>query len=443
MVMNARRAISPAQILVVGFISVILLGTLLLMLPFATPDGQGLTFIDALFMATSAVCVTGLVVVDVGDGLTEFGHVVLLMLLQVGGIGFMTVATMMAILLGKRISIKDRMLLKEALNQNSLEGIVRLSIGIVVVALGIETVGAIILAIEFLPFMPWTDAVYYGIFHSISAFNNGGFDLFGNSLINFQDHYMIQLTIAVLYILGGFGYIVLLNFGQTRFSFQKLSLHSKLVVITSSVLLVFSMVVIAWIEFGRSGMAHLDWHTRILNSFFLGATARSGGFTTLDLTVLSSATIYFVILMMFIGGSPGSTAGGIKTTTVAVAAMLVYHVIRGRNEVTVFYRTISTDFVIKSFVLIMLAVTTVMLSTFLLTLTEQAEFLAILFESVSAFATVGLSMGLTSELTDVGKFIVSLTMFAGRVGPLTFFFALSQRATKPGFRYPEDRIMIG
>jgi trk system potassium uptake protein TrkH len=204
------------------------------------------------------------------------------------------------------------------------------------------------------------------------------------------------------------------------------------------------MVVIALIEFNKSGMAYLEWHTRILNSFFLGATARSGGFTTLDLTVLSNATIYFVILMMFIGGSPGSTAGGIKTTTVAVAALLVYHMIRGRSEVTVFYRTISTDFVIKSFVLIMLAVTTVMVSTFLLTLTEQADFLVLLFESVSAFATVGLSMGITAELTDVGKFIVSLTMFAGRVGPLTFFFALSQRAfTKPGFRYPEDRIMIG
>jgi trk system potassium uptake protein TrkH len=441
--MNVGRAISPAQILVVGFISVILLGTLLLMLPLATPDGQGLSFIDALFMATSAVCVTGLVVVNVGDGLTEFGHVVLLVLLQIGGIGFMTVATMMAILLGKRISIKDRMLLKEALNQNSLEGIVRLSIGIVVVAFGIEAVGALILAIEFLPYMSWKDAVYYGIFHSISAFNNGGFDLFGNSLINFRDNYIIQLTIAILYILGGFGYIVLLNFGQTRFDFHKFSLHSKLVVVTSAILLLVSMIVIALIEFSRPSLAELDWHTRILNSFFLGATARSGGFTTIDLATLSSATLYFVILMMFIGGSPGSTAGGIKTTTVAVAALLVYHVIRGRNEVSVFYRTISTDFVIKSFVLIMLAVTTVMVSTFILTITEQADFLVLLFESVSAFATVGLSMGMTAELTDAGKFVVALTMFAGRVGPLTFFFALSQRTAKPGYRYPEDRIIIG
>jgi trk system potassium uptake protein len=441
--MNVGRAISPAQILVVGFISVILLGTLLLMLPFATPDGQGLSFIDALFMATSAVCVTGLVVVNVGDGLTEFGHVVLLMLLQIGGIGFMTVATMMAILLGKRISIKDRMLLKEALNQNSLEGIVRLSIGIVVVAFGIEAVGAVILAIEFLPYMSWKDAVYYGIFHSISAFNNGGFDLFGNSLINFRDNYIIQLTIAILYILGGFGYIVLLNFGQTRFNFHKFSLHSKLVVVTSAILLLVSMIIIALIEFGQSSLANLDWHTRILNSFFLGATARSGGFTTIDLATLTSATLYFVILMMFIGGSPGSTAGGIKTTTVAVAALLVYHVIRGRNEVSVFYRTISTDFVIKSFVLIMLAVTTVMVSTFILTITEQADFLVLLFESVSAFATVGLSMGITAELTTEGKFVVALTMFAGRVGPLTFFFALSQRTAKPGYRYPEDRIIIG
>ena len=441
--MNVGRAISPAQILVVGFISVILLGTLLLMLPLATPDGQGLSFIDALFMATSAVCVTGLVVVNVGDGLTEFGHVVLLVLLQIGGIGFMTVATMMAILLGKRISIKDRMLLKEALNQNSLEGIVRLSIGIVVVAFGIEAVGALILAIEFLPYMSWKDAVYYGIFHSISAFNNGGFDLFGNSLINFRDNYTIQLTIAILYILGGFGYIVLLNFGQTRFDFQKFSLHSKLVVVTSAILLLVSMIVIALIEFSRPSLAELDWHTRILNSFFLGATARSGGFTTIDLATLSSATLYFVILMMFIGGSPGSTAGGIKTTTVAVAALLVYHVIRGRNEVSVFYRTISTDFVIKSFVLIMLAVTTVMVSTFILTITEQADFLVLLFESVSAFATVGLSMGITADLTAEGKFVVALTMFAGRVGPLTFFFALSQRTAKPGYRYPEDRIIIG
>jgi trk system potassium uptake protein TrkH len=203
------------------------------------------------------------------------------------------------------------------------------------------------------------------------------------------------------------------------------------------------MIVIALIEFSRPSLAELDWHTRILNSFFLGATARSGGFTTIDLATLSSATLYFVILMMFIGGSPGSTAGGIKTTTVAVAALLVYHVIRGRNEVSVFYRTISTDFVIKSFVLIMLAVTTVMVSTFILTITEQADFLVLLFESVSAFATVGLSMGITADLTAEGKFVVALTMFAGRVGPLTFFFALSQRTAKPGYRYPEDRIIIG
>jgi trk system potassium uptake protein TrkH len=222
-----------------------------------------------------------------------------------------------------------------------------------------------------------------------------------------------------------------------------MSLHTKLVLVVSAILLVSATVIIWLLEYQHFAAQGMTWPTQVLNSFFQGATVRTAGFNSVDLTVLADGTIYLMMLLMFIGASSVSTGGGIKTTTAAVAAMLVYHVIRGRNEIVVFGRTISTDFVIKSFVLIMLSVTVVMISTFVLLLTESAGFLVVLFESVSAFATVGLSLGLTPELSTAGKVMIIVTMFAGRVGPLTLFFAMSKQIQQRGYRHPEDKIIIG
>jgi trk system potassium uptake protein TrkH len=434
--------LSPARILVGGFTLVSILGALLLMLPMATVDQQGLAFIDAWFMATSAVCVTGLAVITPRTDLTMFGQLVILFLIQIGGIGFMTIASMMAVLLGKRISIRDRLLLKEALNQQSLDGIV-LVIAIVVATVAIELVGAIVLTAQFWGQMPPAQAVYYGIFHAISAFNNAGFDLFGNSLVDFSQQYVIQTTIAGLIIVGGLGYIVMLNVVQTRFRFAKMTVHSKIVLMTSAVLLVVATLVFWALEWRNTIFQHQSIDYIVMNSFFQSVSLRTAGFNTVDLMQLRDATVYFMIFVMFIGASPGSTGGGIKTTTLAVAVLLVYHVIRGRKEVTVFYRTITQDFVIKSFVLIMLSVFMVMLTTFVLTMSESRAFLPLLFESVSAFATVGLSLGVTPELTPFGKVMIIVTMLAGRVGPLTLFFAMSNQAATTGYRYPEDKIIIG
>jgi len=438
-----RRLFTPAQLLVAGYAIVTLLGAMFFMLSFATTDGQGLSFVDALFMSASAVCVTGLAVVSPSADLTVFGQTVLMLLIQVGGIGFMTIASMMAILLGRRISIRDRLLLKEALNQHSLDGIVRLVMAITIATLAIEVLGGLILAVEFMPYMPGGTALYFGFFHAVSAFNNAGFDLFGDSLVRFQENGIVQLTIAGLFMLGGLGYIVLLNVIQTRGQFSKMSLHTKLVLVVSAILLVSATVIIWLLEYQHFAAQGMTWPTQVLNSFFQGATVRTAGFNSVDLTVLADGTIYLMMLLMFIGASSVSTGGGIKTTTAAVAAMLVYHVIRGRNEIVVFGRTISTDFVIKSFVLIMLSVTVVMISTFVLLLTESAGFLVVLFESVSAFATVGLSLGLTPELSTAGKVMIIVTMFAGRVGPLTLFFAMSKQIQQRGYRHPEDKIIIG
>ena len=434
---------SPAQILVGGFAACILIGTLLLMLPFAVTSGVALSFMDALFMATSAVCVTGLAVVDPGSQLSMFGQIVLMLLFQLGGLGFMTLASMMAILLGKRITIKERLLLKEALNQNSLQGIVRLVQYIILVSLGIEAIGALFLAIAFNDHMPLSQAIYFGIFHAISAFNNAGFDLFSNSLINYQTHIGVQLTVVALLVAGGLGFIVLLNIYQQRQHLSKLTVHSKLTIVTSLSLLIGATLIIFALEYNQNALAHLSIGHQLLNSFFQSASARSAGLSTVNLAHLNDATLLLIILLMFVGSSPGSTGGGVKTTTIAIAVLMVWNVLRGRSEISVFYRTISSRIIIKALVLITLSVSLILVMTTLLTHSEDAPFLAILFETVSAFGTVGLSVGVTSQLSEIGKLLLTITMFAGRVGPLTLFFALASQNTQRGYRYPEDNVLIG
>jgi trk system potassium uptake protein TrkH len=443
--MNRRMAQSkwslhPTQVLVLGALGVIVVGAMVLMLPMATVDQRGLSWIDALFMATSAVCVTGLVVVDTGTVLTRFGQLVIMMLVQIGGLGFMSLAAMIAVLLGKRITINDRLILKESLNQLSLQGIVRVVRLIVVLTISIELVGALILAWSFWQTMSLGDALFNGLFHAVSAFNNAGFDLFTTSLIGYNTNPVVMMCVMALLTIGGMGLLVWTNALSHGWRVHVWSLHTKLVVITTTVLLFVGSVLVYVFELNQPAFAEFSLGETILNSVFQSATARTAGFFSVPLTSLTTATL---VVLMFIGASPGSTGGGIKTTTFAMAILTVYNVLRGRSEVHLWHRTVTAPLLLKSFAVIFVSISWIMVVTLMLSATESAPFLWVVFEVVSAFATVGLTLGLTPELTDLGKLMIIATMYMGRVGPLTLFVALMLQSKEPLYRYPEESVLIG
>lgn len=442
-ILQPRWSLHPTQVLALGFLGVILLGTLLLMLPLATVDARGLPWIDAMFMATSALCVTGLVVVDTGTVLSRFGQLVILVLMQIGGLGFMSLAAMIAILLGKRITMHDRVILKESLNQLSLQGIVRIVRYIVVVTLVIEAVGALVLAWSFSHTMPTTQALFYGLFHAVSAFNNAGFDLLTTSLIGYNTHTVVMTCIMVLLTVGGMGLLVWENAFRHGWHVARWSLHTKIVNITTAVLLIVGAVLVFLFEYQSNAFADFSFGEKILNSMFQSATARTAGFFSVPMTSLTTATLVIMMILMFIGASPGSTGGGIKTTTFALAILTVYNVLRGRSEVHVWHRTVTAPLLLKSFAVVFVAISWVMIVTLVLTVTESAPFLWVVFEVVSAFATVGLTLGLTPELSDIGKVLIMATMYIGRLGPLTLFAALMLRSSVPLYRYPEESVLVG
>ena len=438
--------LNPPQILVLGFAVIILLGAILLTMPVSTTDGQGLSFLNALFTATSATCVTGLVVVDTGTTFTMFGQLVILLMIQVGGLGFMTFATLFAFLLGKRISLKERILLQESLNNLSMEGVVRLAKRILIFTAVIELVGAILLSIRFSFDMPIGKAIYYGIFHSISNFNNAGFDLMGefHSLTSYVDDPTVVLTICTLITLGGIGFIVMNELVEFRIS-KRLSLHTKVVLVTSGILLLVGTIGIFLLEYtNEKTLKPLTFIGKILGSLFQSVTARTAGANTLNISDMTQSSLFLIILLMFIGASPGSTGGGIKTTTFSTLLGAVWSQIRGKEDVVFYRQRIVYETIYKALTVTLSGLFLVILITMLLTITEHGkDFLMLLFEATSAFATVGLSMGLTPELSHIGKGLIIFTMFAGRVGPLTIAFAVTIRRNPDAFRYPKGKIMIG
>ena len=439
---RARR-ITPPQLLAVVFLIGLSLGTALFMLPQSSADGVGLPFIDALFMATSALCVTGLVVVDPGSDLSRFGQVVLAGLIQIGGIGFMVIASFMAILLGKRITIRERIILKEALNHHSVDGIVPLVVTIIVSSLAVQFVGGVLLSLFFAGDMAADEALFRGFFHAISAYNNAGFDLFGNSLIGYRHHLGVQLTVLTLLIIGGLGFFVLLNLIQERGVWRKLSLHSKLVLTTTLALIVVGSVLMYVGEYGGPAYAELTPFEQVMASVFNSSATRSAGMNTVPLPLLGQATQALFVVLMFIGSSPSSTGGGIKTITVATSYLMLVALFRGEREIQVYRRTIAKDLVVRAFVVIVLAATVVFVATFLLALFDRHDVFVLLFEVVSAFGTVGFSLGITAQLSTASKAILILVMSIGRLGPLTVFYALSQRRRPQTLHYPEENLMIG
>ncbi|WP_237392042.1 TrkH family potassium uptake protein [Paenibacillus dendrobii] len=437
--------LAPPQILVLGFAGIILIGSILLSLPISNTTGKPLRFIDALFTATSATCVTGLVVKDTGTFFSTFGQVVIMLLIQVGGLGFMTMATLFSLALKRRISLRDRLILQEAMNQNTMEGIVRLIRKVLIFSLVIEACGAILFAVRWSFDMPVGRAIYFGIFHGVSMFNNAGFDLFGhfNSLTGYVYDPLVNIVVMFLIVSGGIGFIVLSDLVDFRKN-RKLSLHSKVVLSMTGALIIVGAVVIFIFEFTNpKTLGSLNWGGKILASFFQSVTPRTAGANTLDLAGMRQASQFFMVILMFIGASPGSTGGGIKTTTFTILVGAVLAMIRGRDDIVLFRYRLAQERIFKALTITFLALFLVVGVSMVLSTTEDSNFLTILYETTSAFGTVGLTLGLTPHLTLVGKILISLTMFAGRLGPLTLAYALGPKKGKELYRHPEGKIIIG
>ncbi len=438
--------LNPSAILVLGFSVIILIGTGLLSLPIATEDGKGLPFLDAFFTATSATCVTGLVVVDTADTFTMFGELSILAMIQIGGLGFMTFTTFLFIMLRKKISLKERLLLKEAFNASSTAGMVKIAKRIFIFTFVMEFLGGAVLAARFAYEMPVSKAIYYGFFHAISNFNNAGFDLMGGfrSLTEYVGDPVVVLVICTMIVTGGLGFIVineLYEYHQTR----RLSLHTKVVLSTTAVLLVGGAVLVFLFEYtNMKTMGTLTLPEKILGAVFHSVTPRTAGANTLPMADLTHGTLLLTIFLMFIGGGSGSTAGGIKVTTFTVLVAAIFRQLQGKEDVVLFKRRIVTETILKVMTLSLSGGFIVIAVTFLLSLTEKNyDFIVYLFEATSAFGTVGLSMGLTPELSVIGKVLIIITMFIGRVGIITIVFSIVKKTGRERYQYVKGNVMIG
>lgn len=441
-----KNNMSPPQLIMIIFFALIWVGAILLALPLSASDGKSIGLLDALFTATSAICVNGLIVVDTGSVFSTFGQVIIMILIQVGGLGFMTLGVMVAIILGKRIGLKQRLLIQQATNSTSAQGLVKLSLYIVLIAFAFEALATLVLTVRWQGDLGWGQALYYALFHSVSAFNNAGFSLWSDSLSPFVGDPVVNLTIITLFISGGLGYIVVVDLFRKR-SWKKLSLHSKIVIIGSSSLYLIGFIIIFLLEnWNPSTFADLSYSERVWAALFQGTAPRSSGFNTIDIGSMLATSQFFIIILMFIGASSGGTGGGIKINTFVVLVLATIQTFRGGGQVHAFERKIAEETVMRALAVVMSSLAFVLGISILLSISEgilEKHFLDVLFEATSAFSTTGLSMGLTSELSIPGKIIVIFTMFAGRLGPLTLAFALAQKKRTSKIGYAEDHVLIG
>lgn len=442
--------IYPIQFIALGFGGVILLGSLLLTLPLFTRSGEETPFIHALFTATSATCVTGLTTLTTSEHWNMGGQLIILVLIEVGGLGFMMMPFIFFAVMKKKVGLVTRIILSESLNLDDLSGVIKLMYYILRFAIGFQLVGAILLAVDFIPSYGLAKGVWYSIFHSISAFCNAGFDLFGDSLVGFQDNAYVLLVISGLIVAGGLGFIVwqdLMAFRKTR----RLSLHSKLALTVSIGLLIFGTVVFYISESGgRFIVSDTSPINRFANMLFMSVTARTAGYFSVDYGNVSQAGILFTIVLMFIGGTSGSTAGGLKTTTFGVLLIQTISMLKGRVHAEAFRRTIRPSVVSRALTLFFITLTLCIAVTMVMSVTEVLprfrgiEYL--LFETFSAFGTVGLTMGLTPSLSLMGKLLIIALMYIGRVGILTVGFSLTMRLMKAKgghYKLPEESVIIG
>ncbi|MEW6681917.1 MAG: TrkH family potassium uptake protein [Nitrospirota bacterium] len=443
--------LTPSQILVLWFAGAVALGTICLLLPVASAPDRSIRFVDALFMATSAICVTGLVVKDLASDLSTTGQIMILVLIQLGGLGYMVLSTIIIILLGKKVGIKQRLVMQEALNVLTVEGVIGLLKGILLLTVVAEGLGAILLAIRFSVEFPWPRAAYLGLFHAISAFNNAGFSLFPTSLVAYQRDWVVNFLVTILAIIGGIGFIVYRDLIRlVKREVFRLTVHSWMVLSITAALIVGGTLLFLALEGGNpKTLGSLPLRAQVLVSYFHSVTARTLGFNTIDIGACTGATLYLLVLLMFIGASPGGTGGGVKTSTFGTMVVGVWAGIVGRSDVTAFHRRIPQETVIRAFSVALLAFALVTGVTLILQVSDRQDFLRTLFESASAFGTVGLSTGdggvlsFSALFTDFGKLMVVLTMLVGRIGPLTVSVALVRLEETRRFRYPPERVLIG
>lgn len=442
--MNQIRRFSPSQLIALTFVGLILAGALLLMLPIASTDGSSLSFVDALFTATSASCVTGLVVVDTGTYFSVFGQLVVIALIQLGGLGLVLFATLFSVVMRKKIDLQSRLNIQASLNQNELDGVVRMSLRIAKYTAAIEAFFGTVLALRFFPEYG-LKGIYFGYWHAVSAFCNAGFDLFGHyqSLTAFVGDPVVNLSICLCIILGGLGFAVMRDVLKKR-NFRQLKLHSKLVLTVTATLIVVGTAVIAFLEWHNPGtLGSLSGSDALWASFMQSVSPRTAGFNTIDMNALRIPTMIFIILLMFIGASPASTGGGIKTTTFALILLNISQVVRGRSECEIFGRRVGNDTIFQAFAITSMSMLWVVSATLLVTCLEDTSFLYALFEVVSAFATVGLSTGLSQHICTASKIILILSMYVGRVGFMTFALALTAQKPEKHIHYPKENIIIG
>ena len=443
---NKKISLNGVQILAIGFLVVIAIGAIILSLPLSSAKGEFTDIIDSFFTSTSAVCVTGLITLDTGTHWSIFGQSVILVLIEVGGLGFMSFATFIAILIGKKITLRERLLIQESMNTFAIQGLVKWVKHILIFTITIQLLGALFLSFIFVPDFGWSKGLFFSLFHSVSAFCNAGFDLMGNfnSLTGYYDSITIVLTISGLIIIGGLGFTVwreIYHYPETR----KISLHSKIVLFITGILLVGGTIFFFCSEYNNPNtMQDMNLKNKLLSSFFASASPRTAGFNTISLDGMKTESKLVTILLMFIGGSPGSTAGGLKTATFGILLFTVISVIRGREDTEVFGRRFSKEVVYKAFSLYFIAMAIVLVVTLILSIFENGErFIDLLYEATSAFGTVGVTTGVTQRLETVGKIVIMITMYIGRVGPLTIAFALAKKRKKANYKYPEGKILIG
>ncbi len=451
--MIKRKKINPAGKIVLGFLTIIIIGTILLCLPVSSNEGKWLPLVDSLLTSTSSVCVTGLVVVDTAVYFSLFGQIVILLLIQIGGLGFITLTSLVFLLLGKKITYEKRMTIQESFNQENIQGMVKLIKKIIILVFSIEFIGFICLAPSMVNIYGWGSGLFKALFLSISAFCNAGHDILGTtstqftSLSAFAQNVFVLLPIMFLIVLGGLGYLVLFEIGK-KFKKEKISLCSKIVLISTLILILGGAFVFACLEWNNpQTIGNMSFGEKILNSFFLSITPRTAGFTVFDFSNLTQPSIFLMEILMFIGGGPASTAGGIKTTTLIVLIVAVFKSANDNGNIQFCKRSISAKTVKKAFRVVAMAISFIVVSSFLISIFEGNAISVdkIFFECISAFSTVGLSLNTTALLGVASKVIITILMFVGRVGALTLTLALANKTNdiSKNIEYPDSKIMVG
>ncbi|WP_071393359.1 TrkH family potassium uptake protein [Bacillus tuaregi] len=443
-----RNRLKPAQIIVSFYLIAVFISVCLLSLPIALKPGVDWTFLDVLFTAVSAISVTGLSVVSVVDTFSTTGIFILLFILQFGGIGIMTLGTFLWLVMRKKIGLKERQLIMTDQNQSDLSGLVRLMRQILIIIVLIELVGTLILGTYFLTYFPtWQEAYLQGLFASVSATTNAGFDITGNSLVPFAHDYFVQSINIILLTLGAIGFPVLIELKDYFLNRNKnkathFSLYTKLTTITFFLLMILGTIFILLFE-ANHFFEKKSWHESFFYAFFQSSSTRNGGLATMDVSQFSEPTLWILCFLMFIGASPSSVGGGVRTTTLAVNVLLLYSFAKGHKHIKVFRREIHEDDIRKSVVVGFLAVIICFTASIILSATEPFSTMEILFEVSSAFGTTGLSMGITPELSTWGKVVIILLMFIGRIGILSFIFLFNRGDQEVNYHYPKERIIIG